>query len=132
MLDRIDLQINVPRLTPSELLNTEPPKEGSKEIRQRVVKARQIQLERYKNDNIFTNSELTPKLIKKYCELDEVSKQMMKAAIVKYQLSGRRYDRILKLARTIADLDSSEKITQMHLTQALQFRMFNLADYGKG
>lgn len=132
LLDRIDLQINVPRLTPSELLNTEPPKEGSKEIRQRVVKARQIQLERYKNDNIFTNSELTPKLIKKYCELDEVSKQMMKAAIVKYQLSGRRYDRILKLARTIADLDSSEKITQIHLTQALQFRMFNLADYGKG
>ncbi|MBO6257298.1 YifB family Mg chelatase-like AAA ATPase [bacterium] len=132
LLDRIDLQIDVPRLTPTELLNAEPPKEDSAIIRQRVIKARQIQLERYKNENIFTNSELTSRLIKKYCVLDEQSKEILKAAIIKYQLSGRRYDRILKLARTIADLDGSENITSIHLTHALQFRMFKLEEYGKG
>ena len=131
LLDRIDLQIDVPRLTPAELLNTEPPKEGSYEIRQRVVNARLRQLERYKNENILTNSELNSKLIKKYCVLDEQSKELLKSAIVKYQLSGRRYDRILKIARTIADLGGSENITSVHITQALQFRMFNLEDYGK-
>ncbi len=132
LLDRIDLQIDVPRLTPAELLSAEPPKESSADIRKRVVKARQIQGARYKNENILTNSELTPKLIKKYCILDEQSKEILKTAIVKYQLSGRRYDRILKLARTIADLDESENITAIHLTHALQFRMFQLEQYGKG
>lgn len=131
LLDRIDLQIDVPRLTPAELLNTEPPKEGSKEIRQRVIKARNIQLERYKNEKILTNSELTSKLIKRYCQLDEQSKEILKSAIIKYQLTGRRYDRVLKIARTIADLDSSENITALHITQALQFRMFKLEEYGK-
>ena len=132
LLDRIDLQIDVPRLTPTELLNAEPPKESSSDIRKRVIKARQIQALRYKDENILTNSELTPKLVKKYCILDEQSKEILKTAIVKYQLSGRRYDRILKLARTIADLDESENITPIHLTHALQFRMFQLEEYGKG
>lgn len=132
LLDRIDLQIDVPRLTPAELLNAEPPKECSADIRKRVIKARQIQLERYKDENILTNSELTSRLIKKYCVLDEQSKEILKTAIIKYQLSGRRYDRILKLARTIADLDESANITPIHLTHALQFRMFKLEEYGKG
>ena len=131
LLDRIDLQIDVPRLTPEELLNTQPPDEGSAQIRQRVINARNIQLERYKNDKILTNSELTPKLIKKYCQLDEQSKEILKSAIVKYQLTGRRYDRVLKIARTIADLDGSQNITALHVTQALQFRMFKLEEYGK-
>ena len=131
LLDRIDLQIDVPRLTSEELLNYNSQEESSEQIRNRVVKARKIQLERYKNEGILTNSELTSKLIKKYCQIDEKSQELMKMAIVKYQLSGRRYDRILKLARTIADLDESESITQMHLTQALQYRMFNLEEYGK-
>ena len=99
--------------------------ESSAQIRQRVIKARNIQLERYKNDGILTNSELTPKLIKKYCQIDEKSGELFRAAIVKYQLSGRRYDRILKLARTIADLDGSENIQQNHLMQALQYRVFS-------
>lgn len=129
LLDRIDLQIEVPRLTPEELLKAEPAKESSEDIRKRVIKARQIQSERYKNENIFTNSELTSKLIKKYCVLDEQSKEILKSAIIKYQLSGRRYDRILKLARTIADLDESENITSIHLTHALQFRMFKMEEF---
>ena len=131
LLDRIDLQIDVPRLTSEELLKSNDAEETSSQIRQRVIKARKIQLERYKNDDILTNSELTSKLIKKYCQIDEKSQEILKMAIVKYQLSGRRYDRILKLARTIADLDESENISTIHLTQALQYRMFNLEEYGK-
>ncbi len=124
LLDRIDLQIEVPRLTSEELLKSSADEESSADIRKRVIKARKIQYERYKNDNIFTNSELTPKLIKKYCKIDKQSEDLLKTAIVKYQLSGRRYDRILKLARTIADLDGVQDIKQTHLMQALQYRTF--------
>lgn len=131
LLDRIDLQIDVPRLTSSELLNKSEKEEDSATIRARVLTARKIQLERYKNDGIYTNSELTPKLIKKYCQTDEQSKEILKTAIVKYQLSGRRFDRILKLARTIADLDNSESICSKHIMHALQYRMFNIETYGK-
>ncbi len=125
LLDRIDLQINVPRLTGDELINTAPSVETSADIRARVISARKIQLERYKNDGILTNSELTPKLIKKYCQIDKSCEEIFKAAIVKYGLSGRRYDRVLKLARTIADLDGSPQIKQNHLMQALQYKMFD-------
>lgn len=125
LLDRIDLQVEVPRLTSEELLNAKPASESSSDIRRRVINARKIQAERYKNDGILTNSELTSKLIKKYCQIDDASAEMLKVAAVKYQLSGRRYDRILKLARTIADLESSEVITQNYIMQAIQYRMLN-------
>ena len=128
LLDRIDLQINVPRLTAKELLNIDENAESSFEIRKRVIKARQIQAERYKNDNILTNSELTSELVKKYCRIDGASKEIFKSAIVKFGLSGRRYDRILKIARTIADLDNSSEIEQTHLMQALQYKMFDKDD----
>lgn len=129
LLDRIDIQVNVPRLTPTELLATTEIEEDSATIRKRVIAARKIQAIRYKNDNILTNSELTSELIKKYCQLDSKSQELMKVAIVKYQLSGRRYDRVLKLARTIADLANSENIQQIHLMQALQYKMFNIENY---
>ena len=131
LLDRIDLQVEVPRLTPEELLNYKSTEENSETIRQRVIKARKIQYERYKNENILTNSELTSKLIKKYCPIDESLKNILKTAIIKYQLSGRKYDRVLKLARTIADLDGKQNIEQTHLMQALQYRMFNLEEAHK-
>lgn len=129
LLDRIDIQVDVPRLTPTELLATTEIEEDSATIRKRVIAARKIQAIRYKNDNILTNSELTSELIKKYCQLDNKSQELMKVAIVKYQLSGRRYDRVLKLARTIADLANSENIQQIHLMQALQYKMFNIENY---
>jgi magnesium chelatase family protein len=123
LLDRIDLQVEVPRLTAEELLNTQPATESSADIRKRVIRARKIQAERYKNDGILTNSELTSKLIKKYCQIDKQSAEILRTASIKYQLSGRRYDRILKLARTIADLDNSKDIQQTHIMQALQYRI---------
>lgn len=122
LLDRIDIQIDVPRLTTEELLNTNSNAESSAEIRKRVINARKIQKERYKNTGILTNSQLTADMVKKYCQIDNASKEILKLAVAKYQLSGRRYDRVLKLSRTIADLDNSEIITTKHITQALQYR----------
>ena len=126
LLDRIDLVINVPRLTTDELINNTVGSESSAKIRERVIKARKLQAERYKEDGILTNSELSAEMIKKYCKLDEATSQIMKMAAQKYQLSGRRYNRVLKIARTIADLDSSAEIKSVHLTQALQYRSENL------
>lgn len=123
LLDRIDLQVEVPRLTADELLNTQPSSETSADIRKRVIMARKIQAKRYENEGILTNSELTSRLIKKYCKLDDKCTEILKTASIKYQLSGRRYDRILKLARTIADLENSENIQQIHIMQALQYRI---------
>lgn len=128
LLDRIDLQVEVPRLTAEELLNTAPTGETSQDIRKRVIKARKIQAERYKNDGIFTNSELNSKLIKKYCQIDKQTAEILKTASIKYQLSGRKYDRILKLARTIADLEGAKDIQQIHIMQALQYRMTKQSD----
>ena len=122
LLDRIDLIINVPRLTTEELNNNNIESEPSVKIRERVVKARKIQAKRYEKDGILTNSELSTNMIKKYCKLDEQSAQIMKLASQKYQLSGRRYNRVLKIARTIADLAGAENITSEHITQALQYR----------
>lgn len=126
LLDRIDLVINVPRLTTEELINNTSEAESSAQIRERVIKARKVQAERYQNDGILTNSELSAEMIKKYCKLDDASAQIMKMAAQKYQLSGRRYNRILKIARTIADLAGSIDIQSVHLTQALQYRCDNL------
>lgn len=123
LLDRIDLIVNVPRLTTDELINTKSESEPSAKIRERVVKARKIQAQRYAGEGILTNAELSSKQIKKYCKLDEKTLEFLKTAAQKYQLSGRRYDRILKLARTIADLNSSENISFEHITQALQYRV---------
>ena len=121
LLDRIDLVINVPRLTTDELIQ-KGESEPSAKIRERIVRARKIQAQRYKNDGILTNSELTTKLIKKYCVLSDKCTEILKFAAQKYNLSGRKYNRILKLARTIADLDNSENITELPISQALQYK----------
>ena len=123
LLDRIDLIINVPRLTTEELINTKADAETSAQIRERVVRARKIQAKRYEKEGILTNSELSTKQLKVYCKLDDKTSDFLKSAAQKYQLSGRKYDRILKLARTIADLNESENIKLEHVTQALQYRV---------
>ena len=122
LLDRIDLIINVPRLTTDELINTNTEAEPSAKIRDRVIKAREIQAKRYEKEGIFTNSELNPKQIKIYCKTDKKTTDFLKIASQKFQLSGRKYSRILKLARTIADLDGKNDIALEHITQALQYR----------
>ena len=124
LLDRIDIQIKVQRLNDDELLNNQNNSETSETIRKRVIKARQIQKERYKQDGILTNSELTPKLIKKYCKIDDKTKQFLKNAINQFELSARAYDRLLKISRTIADLEGVDEINVSHIAQALQLRSF--------
>lgn len=121
LLDRIDLQIEVSRV-PYQKLNSYKKEETSEEIRKRVNKARQIQLERYKGQKIFSNSELTPTLIEKYCKLDNKSKKVLEEAFEKLGLSARAYERILKVARTIADLENSRDIKTQHLAEAIQYR----------
>lgn len=123
LLDRIDIVIDVPRLKLNELMEKNHENaESSAQIRQRVVNARNIQLKRYEGLGIYTNSELTPKLIKKFCSLDETCAGILKEAVRKFNLSARAYDRLLKLSRTIADLDNSENIRVQHLAQAIQYR----------
>ena len=122
LLDRIDLIINVPRLTPDELVNTKTEAEPSSKIRERVIKARKIQANRYAEEDILTNSELNAHQIKKYCKLDKKTEDFLALAAQKFQLSGRKYSRILKLARTIADLGDRENISLEDITQALQYR----------
>lgn len=124
LIDRIDIQIEVPRLKTDELIGKNFESESSASIRERVIRAREIQYKRYKDCGIITNSELTPKLIKQFCKLDVNSENILKMAGKKFNISGRGYDRILKLARTIADLNDSENISSSHISQALQYRNF--------
>ncbi|GHV16663.1 ATP-dependent protease [Clostridia bacterium] len=121
LLDRIDIHIDVPTVQYNDLQSGQHG-ESSADVKKRVDKARKVQLERYKNDGIYSNSQLTPKLIEKHCELGKDSKDMLKRAFEAMGLSARAHDRILKVARTIADLEESENIDIGHISEAIQYR----------
>ena len=121
MLDRIDLHIEVKPVEYEKLAFTNN-SETSKEIRDRVNVARNIQLERYKEIGIFCNAELDSNLLEKFCELDKRSREIMQRAFEKFGLSVRAHDKILKIARTIADLDNSKEIQYKHIAEAIQYR----------
>ena len=120
-LDRIDLQIEV---TPVDFqaLHSDQPTETSAQVRERVIKARQIQNKRFAGTNTFTNSTMSAADIKKYCALDKESKILLEKAFTRLGMSARGHNRILKVARTIADLEGSDKIQSYHLTEAIQYR----------
>ena len=99
--------------------------ETSKQIKERVEKAIKMQRERYANMDILYNSELTPKLIERYCKLDNVGNKIMEKAFINYGLTARTYTRILKVARTIADLEGNMKITAKNIAEAIQYRFVN-------
>ncbi len=121
LLDRIDIQVEVTPVKYEKLQN-ENEAETSEQIKERVNKARQIQLERYKNSEIYSNSQLTPKLIEQYCKLDSKSKKILQKAFESLGLSARAHGRILKVARTIADLEGKENIEVSHISEAIQYR----------
>ena len=121
LLDRIDIHIEVSPVK-YDKLNDVSKGETSAVIKQRVDRARKIQEDRYKDYKIFSNSELTPKMLDEFCKLDEESKNIMEKAFQKLGLSARAYGRILKVSRTIADLEGSEKIKKEHITEAIQYR----------
>ena len=121
LLDRIDIQVEVTPVKYEKLQNDEQV-ETSEQIKKRVDKARKIQLERYKDVEIYSNSQLTPKLMEKYCKLDDMSKKILQKAFENLGLSARAHGRILKVARTIADLDGKENIEVAHISEAIQYR----------
>ena len=122
LLDRIDLHVEVTPVPFSELSRAQT-SETSKDIRDRVIKARQIQTERYKtSDGIYCNAQMRTKDLRTYCNLDEASSSLLKTAMERLGLSARAYDRILKVARTIADLEDSKTIQTNHIAEAIQYR----------
>ncbi len=129
MLDRLDLHIEVPPVD-FEALSSTQVEETSEQIRARVNKARQIQNERYKDEGITCNARLTPAMLKKYCRLTNDAAKLLQASFDKLGMSARAYDRILKVARTVADLDSSQDIEMIHMAQALQFRSLDRKYWG--
>ncbi len=122
ILDRIDLHINVPAVEVEKIVGTIEKGESSLEIRRKVVKARQIQGERLAKYKIYCNSQMKNKQVREFCKLDEQGTKILRLAMEKYDLSARGYFRILKVARTIADLEGSEAILASHLSEALQYR----------
>lgn len=121
LLDRIDIHIEVTQVKYKKLQD-DVVVESSEAIKKRVNEARNLQMERYKKYNLYSNSELTPKLIEKYCALDNASHKILQNAFEKLGLSARAYGRILKVARTIADLDHKENIEAKHIAEAIQYR----------
>ena len=121
LLDRLDLHVEVPAVDYSELAN-KAQSESSKSIRERVLKARLIQQKRFEGTDITSNARITPKLLHTFCPLTAEAELILKDAFEALSMSGRAYDRILKVARTIADLDGKEVIDETHIAEALQFR----------
>jgi Mg chelatase-related protein len=122
LLDRIDLHVEVTPVPFSEL-STFRKDESSAMIRERVINARAVQSERYKAfPGIYANAQMTSKMLREICAIDNVGQMLLKSAMEKLNLSARAYDRILKVSRTIADLEGSEKIKPEHLAEAIQFR----------
>lgn len=126
MLDRFDIQVQVNSVKYLDLSKKES--ESSKTIKERVNISRKIQLERYKKENIYSNSELTPKLIKKYCVIDDESEKILSIAFEKLKLSARAYTKIIKVARTIADICQSKNIKKEHIIEAIQYRSLDKND----
>jgi magnesium chelatase family protein len=122
LLDRIDIQIEVPAVKYKELRATTAP-EDSATVRQRVMAARNRQVQRYKGErNVYANAQMLPKMIRKYCGISADGEKLLENAILRLGLSARAHDRILKVARTIADLDGVEGIEPKHLSEAIQYR----------
>ena len=122
MLDRIDLHVEVTPVNFDELTEKRNG-ESSEIIRERVLVARQIQMERFKeSEGTYSNSMMSSKQLREICKVDQVSSNLLKVAMEKLKLSARAYDRILKVARTVADLGGSETIQPEHIAEAITFR----------
>jgi magnesium chelatase family protein len=130
LLDRIDIHMEVPRLPQDEMLQPGGDGETSQTIRDRVVTARCIQKERYTGTDLQCNAHMASKQIRHYCQVDKDVKDLLKQAVTQLGLSARAYDRILKLSRTVADLDGEEKIGIAHVAEAIQYRALDRKLWG--
>jgi magnesium chelatase family protein len=123
--DRLDLTVDVPALPPDVLgtLGRTTAAESSATVRERVMNARDRQAARYASDGLRTNAELTPALMARYCPADAAGRRLLDSAVARLTLSARAYDRVHKVARTIADLDGADHVRADHIAEALQYRM---------
>ena len=121
LLDRIDLQVFVPAVKYDELSSKQTP-ETSAVIRARVLRAREVQLSRFSGMTLHCNAHMTPPLTRTHCELGKAESQLLRRAFESLGMSARGYDRVLKVARTIADLDDSAAICETHIAEAIQYR----------
>ncbi len=124
LLDRIDIQIEVPPLKFAEVSDSKDAEE-SQNIKERVNKARKIQLERFKHKKYFCNAFMSNKDINIYCKVDEAGSNLLKQAMAKLGLSARAYHKILKVSRTIADLEGEDEIKSSHIAEAIQYRVLD-------
>src|SRR6266568_1826319 len=123
LLDRIDIHVDVPAVRFRDLTGaTAPDSEDSAAIRRRVIRARARQGERFAADGIFANAAMTPRLIRSHCRIDAESEGMLERAMTRLGLSARAYDRILKVSRTIADLEDTDEIQSAHVSEAVHYR----------
>ena len=121
LLDRIDIHIEVPGARYQEL-SSNLPAESSAQIKERVNKARTIQGERFKDEGVLCNAQMSHKQVKKFCVLGKEESELLKMAMTELNFSARAYDKILKVSRTISDLAGSEEIKTEHLSEAIQYR----------
>jgi magnesium chelatase family protein len=129
LLDRIDLHVEVPQVQFREM-SGQRTGETSAQIRDRVIAARQRQLKRFAGRKLTCNARMGPKELEQFCALDESTKELLRHAMSDLRLSARAYDRILKVARTIADLASAETVTAEHISEAIQFRSLDRQIWG--
>jgi len=121
LLDRVDIHIDVPAVNYKELRAASAP-EGSNEIRERVTHARERQLQRFAGERIYCNAQMAPRQIRKHCELSSDCERLLERAMTQQGLTARAHDRILKVARTIADLEKAQVIEPKHIAEAIQYR----------
>ena len=124
-MDRIDLHVEIDGVGFEDLTSVEEA-ESSANIKKRVDAARELQRKRYAESSTRSNSEMNSAELKRYCVLDDETTKILKRAFDRFKLSARAYTRILKVARTIADLDNSTNIRKEHITEAIQYRSFDL------
>ena len=130
-LDRIDIHCEIQAVPFAELSKMQPG-ESSEQIRERVVRARKIQEERFKSHRgIHSNAMMTEKMLHEYAELDEQSMDMLRMAMERLKLSARAYTRILKVSRTIADLEGSERVQSQHIAEAIGYRSLDRSDWAE-
>ena len=130
-MDRIDLHVEVP-VVPFKDLSTMAPGEPSSVIRERVIRARRIQEERFKPfKGVYCNAQMTERMLHQFAEPDAASLDMLRMAMERLKLSARAYSRILKVARTIADLEGSEKVQSQHIAEAIGYRTLDRGDWAE-
>jgi magnesium chelatase family protein len=130
LMDRIDLHVEVTPVSREEL-SSEQVAESSAEVRARVVRAREIQARRFQGLGIYTNTMMSSAMLRKFCPLSEAARRLLDAAMERLQLSARAYDRIIKVARTIADLAGVEDIEPQHISEAIGYRSLDRESWGR-